>query len=242
MISNSDYIKQFITNNGDNPVPYRWTHGATDFHMGDGIVVYSLIQHLRAKNCVCIGSGGGYIPRIMTQARIDLHKQGIFEGNGDYNWGDIGSTYVVDACNGIGGDTDIDNEESFYRQNFYPRFIKDTSENAYYNFFVLQDIKIDLLFIDADHTYEGVKKDFDLYSKLLSENGLIIIHDTDENYENNLIVSEDAKKDYHKFDGPTKLIKELQDNPEWNLINLFNFRIFSTKPTSTGITIINRKK
>ena len=71
---------------------------------------------------------------------------------------------------------------------------------------------------------------------------MIIIHDTDENYENNLIVSEDAKKDYHKFDGPTKLIKELQDNPEWNLINLFNFRIFSTKPTSTGITIINRKK
>lgn len=242
MISNSDYIKQFITNNGDNPVPYRWTHGATDFHMGDGIVVYSLIQHLRAKNCVCIGSGGGYIPRIMTQARIDLHKQGIFEGNGDYNWGDIGSTYVVDACNGVGGDTDIDNEESFYRQNFYPRFIKDTSENAYYNFFVLQDIKIDFLFIDGDHTHEGVKKDFDLYSKLLSENGLIIIHDTDENYENNLIVSEDAKKDYHKFDGPTKLIKELQDNPEWNLINLFNFRIFSTKPTSTGITIINKKK
>lgn len=242
MITNSDFINQFITNNGDNPVPYRWTHGATDFHMGDGIIVYSLIQHLRAKNCVCIGSGGGFIPRIMTQARIDLHKQGIFEGNGDYNWGDIGATYVIDACNGVGGDTDIDNEESFYRKNFYPRFIKDTSENAYYNFFVLQDIKIDFLFIDGDHTYEGVKKDFDLYTQLLSDNGVIIIHDTDENYENNLIVSEDAKKDYHKFDGPSKLIKELQDNPEWNLINLFNFRIFSTKPTSTGITIINRKK
>lgn len=242
MITNSDFINQFITNNGNNPVPYRWTHGATDFHMGDGIIVYSLIQHLRAKNCVCIGSGGGFIPRIMTQARIDLHKQGIFEGNGDYNWGDIGATYVIDACNGVGGDTDIDNEESFYRKNFYPRFIKDTSENAYYNFFVLQDIKIDFLFIDGDHTYEGVKKDFDLYTQLLSDNGVIIIHDTDENYENNLIVSEDAKKDYHKFDGPSKLIKELQDNPEWNLINLFNFRIFSTKPTSTGITIINRKK
>ena len=242
MISNSGYIKQFITNNGDNPVPYRWTHGATDLHMGDGIIVYALIQHLRSKNCVCIGSGGGYIPRIMTQARIDLHKQGIFDGNGDYNWGDIGATYVVDACNGVGGDTDINNEESFYRKNFYPRFIKDTSENAYYNFFVLQDIKIDFLFIDGDHSYEGVKRDFELYTQLLTENGVIIIHDTDENYENNLIVSEDAKKDYHKFDGPTKLIKELQDNPEWNLINLFNFRIFSTKPTSTGITIINRKK
>ena len=242
MITNSDFISRFITNNGDNPVPYRWTHGATDLHMGDGIVIYSIIQHLRAKNCVCIGSGGGFIPRIMTQARIDLHRQGIFEGNGDYNWGDIGATYVVDACNGVGGDTDIDNKDSFYRKTFYPRFVKDTSENAYYNFFVLQDIKIDVLFIDGDHTYEGVKKDFDLYSNLLSENGIIVIHDTDENYENNLIVSEDAKKDYHKFDGPSIFIKELQENSEWNLINLFNFRIIPTKPSSTGITIINRKK
>ena len=242
MITNSDYIKSFITNNENNPVPYRWTHGATDLHMGDGIVIYSIIQHLRSKNCVCIGSGGGFIPRIMTQARIDLHRQGIFEGNGDYNWGDIGATYVVDACNGVGGDTDIDNKDSFYRKTFYPRFVKDTSENAYYNFFVLQDIKIDVLFIDGDHTYEGVKKDFDLYSNLLSENGIIVIHDTDENYENNLIVSEDAKKDYHKFDGPSIFIKELQENSEWNLINLFNFRIIPTKPSSTGITIINRKK
>lgn len=242
MITNNDFIKNFITNNGDNPVPYRWTHGATDFHMGDGIVVYSIIQYLRVKNCVCIGSGGGFIPRIMTQARIDLHKQGIFEGNPDYNWGDIGSTYVVDACNGVGGPTDLENEDSFYRKNFYPRFIKDTSENAYYNFFVPQDIKIDVLFIDGDHSYNGVKKDFELYSQLLTENGIIIIHDTDSRYEENLIISEDSKKDYDKFDGPSILIKEIEKSEDWNLINLFNFRKLSNKPTSTGITIINRKQ
>lgn len=242
MISNNDYIKKFITNNDDTPVPYRWTHGATDLHMGDGIMVYSIIQHMKAKNCVCIGSGGGFIPRIMTQARVDLHKQNIFEGNGDYNWGDIGTTYVVDACNGVGGPNDLDNEESFYRKNFYPRFIKSTSVDAYYDFFVRQDIKIDVLWIDGDHTYEGVKTDFELYSKILSDNGIIIIHDTDSNYEETLIVSEDAKKDHYRFDGPAKLVKELQENPEWNLINLFNFRILSTKPSSSGITLVNRKK
>ena len=242
MISNNDYIKNNITNNGDQPVPYRWTHGATDLHMGDGIVVYSMIQHMRAKNCVCIGSGGGYIPRIITQARLDLHQQGIFEGNRDYNWGDIGSTYVVDACNGIGGPNDLENEDSFYRTHFYPRFIKSTSEEAYYDFFVRQDIKIDFLFIDGDHTYEGVKLDFDLYSNILSDNGVIMIHDTDEKYEETLIVSEDSKKDYHKFNGPAKFVKDLQENPTWNLINLFNFRILMDKPSSSGITIINRKK
>jgi hypothetical protein len=242
MITNEEYIRKNITNNNDEPVPYRWTHGATDLHMGDGIIVYSLIQHMRAKNCVCIGSGGGFIPRIMTQARIDLHKQKIFDGNSDYNWGDIGATYLVDACNGIGGPNDLENESSFFRSTFYPRLIKATSVDAYYDFFIRQDIKIDLLWIDGDHSYEGVKADFDLYSKILSDNGVIIIHDTDPNYEETLIVSEDAKKDHYSFKGPSRLVKELEKNNEWNLINLHNFRILMDKPSSSGITIINRKK
>ena len=241
MISNQEFIKKNITTNDGEPVPYLWTHGATIEHMGDGLMVYSIIQHMRAKNCVCIGSGGGYIPRIMTQARIDLHKQNIFEGNGDYNWGDIGASYVVDACNGVGGPNDLDNEESFYRTNYYPRFIKSTSEEAYYDFFVRQDIKIDVLWIDGDHSYEGVKTDFELYSNIMNDKGIIIIHDTDEKYEETLIVSEDAKKDHHRFDGPSRFVKELEKNPNYNLINLHNFRILMDKPSSSGITIINRR-
>jgi hypothetical protein len=242
MITNQNFIRNSITTNNGTTVPYLWTHGATELHMGDGLIVYSIIQHMRAKNCVCIGSGGGYIPRIMTQARIDLHQQNIFEGNGDYNWGDIGVTYVVDACNGIGGPNDLENENSFYRKNFYPRFIKATSEDAYYNFFILQDIKIDFLFIDGDHSYQGVKKDFVLYSKLLTDKGIIVIHDTDFNYQNDLIISEDAKKDFYDFSGPSKFIDELEENSEWNLIKLHNFGILDTKPSSSGISIINKRK
>ena len=37
--------------------------------------------------------------------------------------------------------------------------------------------KIDFLFIDGDHTYQGVKKDFEMYSPLVSENGIIAFHD-----------------------------------------------------------------
>jgi predicted O-methyltransferase YrrM len=36
---------------------------------------------------------------------------------------------------------------------------------------------IDLLFIDGDHRYDGVKKDFLLYSQLVREDGLIMFHD-----------------------------------------------------------------
>ena len=62
--------------------------------------------------------------------------------------------------------------------------------------FVKEDIKIDYLHIDGDHSYEGVKKDFELYSTIMSENGIITIHDTDQNYHNTFVVTENAKKDF----------------------------------------------
>ena len=241
MILNNEYIKKHITTDDGDPIPYMATHGASDEHLGDGIMVYSIIQHMRFKECLCIGSGGGYIPRLMTQARFELHTQGIFEGDPAYSWGDIGTTYVVDACNGVGGKCDISSVDSYFQSHFYPRFIKDTSENAFYNFFVMEGLKLDLIYIDADHSYEGVKKDFELYSQILKRNGIIMIHDTDEKYVNSLIVTEDAKKDFVKFDGPSKFVKELRDDPNWNVMNLFNFGTIPNKPSSAGITLISKK-
>jgi predicted O-methyltransferase YrrM len=37
--------------------------------------------------------------------------------------------------------------------------------------------QIDLLFIDGDHSYEGVKKDFEIYQSFVSNNGIIAFHD-----------------------------------------------------------------
>ena len=247
---NLDRVKKFITNNTHinkegneihTPVKYRWTHGATDLHMGDGMLVYSFIQFIRAKVCVCIGSGGGFIPRLMTQSRYDLWEQKIFEGNKSNEWGDTGTTIIVDAVNGIGGFTDWTEENSFLRFNFQPQIILETSERAFYDYFVRQDIKIDYLHIDGDHSYEGVKKDFELYSSIMSENGIITIHDIDQNYHDTFVVTENAKEDFVPFDGPAKYIKELEENPEWNLVNLKNFRMFDKKVTSTGITLLTRK-
>jgi predicted O-methyltransferase YrrM len=42
---------------------------------------------------------------------------------------------------------------------------------------ILHDRKIDFLFIDGDHRYAGVRRDFQLYSPLVKENGLIVFHD-----------------------------------------------------------------
>jgi len=40
------------------------------------------------------------------------------------------------------------------------------------------DLKIDFLFIDADHSYEGVKADFEAWSPKVKEDGIIAFHDS----------------------------------------------------------------
>jgi predicted O-methyltransferase YrrM len=36
---------------------------------------------------------------------------------------------------------------------------------------------LDFLFIDGDHSYEGVKRDFEMYGPLVKPSGLIAFHD-----------------------------------------------------------------
>ena len=40
----------------------------------------------------------------------------------------------------------------------------------------------DLIFIDGDHSYNGVKKDFELYKDLLSPRGFVVFHDIDPDH------------------------------------------------------------
>jgi cephalosporin hydroxylase len=42
---------------------------------------------------------------------------------------------------------------------------------------ILDGQKVDFLFIDGDHTYNGVKQDFEMYSPLVKEGGIIAFHD-----------------------------------------------------------------
>ena len=42
---------------------------------------------------------------------------------------------------------------------------------------LLKGKEIDFLMIDGDHTFKGVKKDWDLYSQLVKQNGIIALHD-----------------------------------------------------------------
>ena len=228
-ILNRGWIYDSITRNEDSgSVSYRWTHGANDTYLGAGIMYFSIPYFLKARVCVCLGSGGGYVPRLMTDATWELQETNMIE---------VGEVYVIDATNDVNGEVDWSDEKSFLRKNFNPKFLNTRTFDAFHNFFVKRDIKIDYLHIDADHTYEGVKMDFELYSTIMNENGIISIHDTDPEYWENYQTYEGESHDL--CTGPSELIKEISD--EWEVFNLFDHHVNYEKLSSSGLTLLRKK-
>jgi len=231
-ILNRGYIYDSITRNEDSgSVSYRWTHGANDTYMGSGIMYFSIPYFLKAEVCVCLGSGGGYVPRLMVDCVHELNETQMY---GEDKYGEV---YVVDATNGFNGEVDWSDEDSFLREKFNPRFINSTTEDAFYNFFVKRDVKIDYLHIDADHTYEGCKLDFDLYSTIMNENGIISIHDTDRKYWENFETYDGEEHD--SCTGPSEAVKEISD--EWEVFNLFDYKEKNEVLPSSGLTLLRKK-
>ena len=109
-VLNRGWLYDSITRNQDSgSVSYRWTHGANDVYMGAGIMYFSIPYFLKARVCVCLGSGGGFVPRLMTDCMWELQETNMI---------DMGEVYVVDATNGFNGDVDWSDEDSFLREKF----------------------------------------------------------------------------------------------------------------------------
>ncbi len=192
--------KTFVTNfvtAGD-----RWSdsHGsaADSEDLAAGILYYALAYAYRAKTCVCLGSGGGFVPRLMRQAQRDLAISDSI-------------TYLVDADELVPQDRKFwgaptwTDPQSLFRRN-YPEIevIIEFTEKAYEEYFVPRDIAIDYLHIDADHNYDGVKKDWDLYTNLVAENGIITLHDT---------------VNYREPCGVPQLVEEIAAAGDYRLVN-----------------------
>ena len=60
--------------------------------------------------------------------------------------------------------------------------------------------QINMLFIDGNHEYEVVKKDYELWESLIVKGGAIVLHDVGAKH----------------VDGPLRVMKEcIQNNPQW---------------------------
>ena len=64
--------------------------------------------------------------------------------------------------------------------------------------------EFDLIFIDGDHRYEGVKRDFENYRGLLSSRGVILFHDVDPDHAFKTTVGGEAWRFWQELEEGSK--------------------------------------
>ncbi len=79
---------------------------------------------------------------------------------------------------------------------------------------------LDFVFVDGDHTYDGVKKDFELYGEKLSDNGTIAFHDS------RLFPQGWTQSDW----GPVQLIDNIvRKDKKWKIVEEVDSTVFIKK-------------
>jgi predicted O-methyltransferase YrrM len=141
-----------------------------DFRSGLGDsawLLYGLARSIKPKVCVEIGSARG---KSACAVGLALRRNGS------------GKLYAIDPHSPTQwNDTDSTDSFAIITEHLqkagvseYVEIVRKTSAEAAIGW----PRPIDLIFIDGDHGYEGVKADWDLFVPHVSEFGVVVFHDT----------------------------------------------------------------
>lgn len=141
------------------------------FFLGFGLIHYALIRNVKPKSILCIGSRMGFIPAVMALAckdnkcgHVDFVDAGYNQDNHEKHWSGIGFWKKSDSIRrfskiGVSG--------------FISTYVMTTLEfaNAY------PKKRYQYVYIDGDHSYDGVKLDYDLFWPRLERGYFMSFHD-----------------------------------------------------------------
>jgi hypothetical protein len=138
-------------------------------NLGYGFIHYGLILNIKPKRILCIGSRKGFIPAICALAcqennfgHVDFVDAGYDETHPKH-WTGIGFWKKNDPIKHF----------SFLEiNNWITTYVMTTEEFAKkYNY------RYQYIYIDGDHSYEGVTTDYNLFWPRLDKMGLMVFHD-----------------------------------------------------------------
>ncbi len=140
-------------------------------NLGFGLLHYALVRNLKPKNVLVVGSLKGYVPALIAAAcrdnhfgQVDFVDAAFDEENNGKNWQGIGfwkKTNPQAHFAKIGVD------------KYLTLHIMTTQEFSKKH----PHKKYQYIYIDGDHSYEGVKLDYKLFYPKLEKNGLMSFHD-----------------------------------------------------------------
>lgn len=161
-------IKYYVKNDNWHEIDLK------KISLGYGLMHYSLIRINKPKRVLCIGSKYGFIPAICALAcrhndygQVDFVDAGYDQANlskKQQHWGGIGlwaTKKGMKHFNKLG------------LKNFINLHVVTSSHFASKN----KNLKFNYIYIDGDHSYKGVKKDYQVYWPKLLKNGFMLFHD-----------------------------------------------------------------
>jgi cephalosporin hydroxylase len=121
----------------------------------------------------------GLAKAVKKESPSRMMEIGTYRGGSLYVW----SQYLESVNKIISLDIDFQG-----RKDFYPKFNPNKEINLLTSDShrketrkkvedMLNGSRLDFLYIDGDHSYEGVKNDFEMYHTLLTDDGIIGMHD-----------------------------------------------------------------
>lgn len=173
-------------------------------NLGYGWIHYSFIRNVKPKRVLVIGSRYGFIPAVCALAcrenkkgKVDFVDAGYDQDNPMHknHWG------------GVGFWTKADVNKHFAEFNL-EKYLKTHIETSLEFFEKKPHSQYGYIYIDGDHTYDGVKSDFEHSWSLLEQGGMMSLHDIHIQKIGDLTL------------GVHKLWRELKYSKKYNMIDI----------------------
>jgi hypothetical protein len=167
---NTDIVRQYLSIkwSDSHSAPISLFESITAQHyLGGGMLYYGLVQTQRSKVAVVIGSGAGFVPKLIAHAQRDASVE-----NGYTYWVDADINVVDPISEHEFGQPELD--KAVLDRNLFLLRMRSSYASK---LFLKENIKIDYLHIDGDHTIKGILEDWYYYQPLLNKNAIVTFHD-----------------------------------------------------------------
>lgn len=181
-------------------------------NLGFGYYHYAMIRNLRPEHILAVGSQRGFAPAVMAMAcrdngfgvvhfvdaALDYRDPKDNQVEGMKSWGGIGLwkevtlKYWEDA-----GLLDWIQSSVMTTQKYHD-LVHGVGDYPH------EDRKYGYIYLDGDHSYEGIKRDYSLFRPHLAQGGILTMHDIDVDRDTDWGIC-GVKKFWSELDEPHKM-------------------------------------